>query len=448
MSRYTVLIFLSVCALACGDEADSSGASEGLQFPTPPTATPAGESVATTAATVQDIPQVTDGTASVRFDPDAFIVHEWGTFTSVQASNGTMMAGLQHEEEALPGFVFGRDPLSMSKNMEGIPAAVTQKMETPVVYFYGQPERAEIRLEVDFPDGIISQWYPDASSFTPDIGDLSNGFSRGSMSWDLTLLDAEPELEPVAPDDIWAPSRQVASRPIRIGEDEERFVFYRGLGDFALPIRVTAAVSGTVTITNESDMAVPAFFFLNNHAEGAYVQALGSLGPGESTTSMPSPKEMNLDNFVENAATLVADELIASGLYEDEAWAMVDTWRASYFRAEGVRVLYVLPREWTDRLLPMRIDPEPDVLVRTLVGRIDVLTPQSEDEALAMVRQSLDENEYPQWDVITERFGRFAEPRLRRALQQTQDPALAGHIQMMIGELSSPQALLDALARD
>lgn len=447
MSRCLCLALAAVTLGACLDEPSSAGQSEELQFPDPPSLETPGNSNLTPgslAETASGDPEVV--LAHVVANP--FVVHEWGTFTSVQASDGTMMAGLHHEEEPLPAFVYGRDPLSMSKNMEGIPAAVTQKMETPVVYFYGQPDSAEIRLEVDFPDGIISQWYPDATSFAPEIGNLSGGFSRGSMAWDLTLLDSEPRLEPVAPDDIWAPSRQVAARPIRIGEDEERFVFYRGLGDFELPIRVTADSTGSVTITNESDTAVPAFFFLNSHAEGAYVQSLGGLEPGESTTSMPSPKELNMEDFVDHAAELVADELIASGLYEDEAWAMVNTWRYSYFQAEGQRVLYVLPREWTDTLLPMRLDPEPDELVRTLVGRIDVLTPQSELEALDLVRLSLDENDYPQWHEITETFGRFAEPRLRRALQQTQDAALEGHIQMMIGELSSPQALLGIATRD
>ena len=39
------------------------------------------------------------------------VVHEWGTFTSVQGSNGENVAGLEYEEEALPRFVHNREPL-------------------------------------------------------------------------------------------------------------------------------------------------------------------------------------------------------------------------------------------------------------------------------------------------------------------------------------------------
>jgi hypothetical protein len=36
------------------------------------------------------------------------IVHEWGTFTSVQGSNGKPLAGSHHGEEPLPGFIHSR----------------------------------------------------------------------------------------------------------------------------------------------------------------------------------------------------------------------------------------------------------------------------------------------------------------------------------------------------
>src|SRR4051794_35372590 len=36
---------------------------------------------------------------------DPLIVHEWGTFTSMQGSAGADLEGLQHETESLPAFV-------------------------------------------------------------------------------------------------------------------------------------------------------------------------------------------------------------------------------------------------------------------------------------------------------------------------------------------------------
>jgi hypothetical protein len=70
--------------------------------------------------------------------------------------------------------------------------------------------------------------------------------------------------------------------------------------------------------------------------------------------------------------------LVKAGLYAKEARAMVNTWERSYFRTDGLRVLYVLPRAVTDATIPLQIQPAPDELVRVMVGRVEVLTPAKE----------------------------------------------------------------------
>src|SRR5687768_17780487 len=41
----------------------------------------------------------------------------------------------------------------------------------------------------------------------------------------------------------------------------------------------------------------------------------------------------------------------------------------SWFGEDGIRVLYVLPRKWTDQTLPLTIEPAPDEIARVMVGR-------------------------------------------------------------------------------
>ena len=36
------------------------------------------------------------------------VVHEWGTFLSMNGSDGAVLDGMYHEEHALPGFVHAR----------------------------------------------------------------------------------------------------------------------------------------------------------------------------------------------------------------------------------------------------------------------------------------------------------------------------------------------------
>src|SRR6185369_9355447 len=97
------------------------------------------------------------------YDPgrDGFVVHEWGTLTSVMASDGTLLPGLHHEEEDLPGFVTDRIAAAEAnrKNEAFVTDATLQKMETPVTYFYS-PRARTLSASVGFPAGMLTQWYP------------------------------------------------------------------------------------------------------------------------------------------------------------------------------------------------------------------------------------------------------------------------------------------------
>ena len=63
--------------------------------------------------------------------------------------------------------------------------------------------------------------------------------------------------------------------------------------------------------------------------------------------------------------------LVTAGLYDHEAEALLETWKGSYFRASGLRLFYLVPNEWLDHFLPLRIST-PNVLTRVIVGRIDL----------------------------------------------------------------------------
>jgi hypothetical protein len=105
---------------------------------------------------------------------------------------------------------------------------------------------------------------------------------------------------------------------------------------------------------------------------------------------------------------LTARLLVEQGLYPKEAEAMVNTWRQSYFESDGLRVLYPLPRAQTDWLLPLSVSPPPRESVRVLVGRMDVLTPRAEQEALAALPRIRTADE------ARAQLGRFALPLLSR----------------------------------
>jgi hypothetical protein len=126
---------------------------------------------------------------------------------------------------------------------------------------------------------------------------------------------------------------------------------------------------------------------------------------------------------VDEVSADVASRLYASGLYEPEALAMVNTWKSSYFKTDGVRLLFVMPQSWTDRFIPMRINPKPQELVRVMVGRVELLDTKREKRAEEAIRNLSS----PVASVRERAFetlhseGRYVEPIVRRALQTTTD---------------------------
>jgi hypothetical protein len=350
------------------------------------------------------------------------------------------MEGLHHEEEPLPSFVHGRGAVAGApvapggmKSMETQPFSVTQKLETPVLYFYGAAP-AGVRVRVDFPAGVVSEWFPNAASFGPPLGTVTVP-SAGFMEWrgELAPAATSADFPAVAADDIWAPSRNVPSVPLSIGAEKEQFIFYRGLGAFELPMNITLDANDSITIANRSSDVSPAVFLLRVHPGGGAIIDLGQLDGSGVIPNVPCPiagKEHNLDVYVGQARTLIAQALERTGLTAEESQAMVNTWSNSYFKNEGLRVLYVVPRAWTDQLLPLTIEPTPTVLVRTMVGRVELLAPSEERALLAMVTDAT-ARAVPATDVINA-LGRLAEPKLRRALQLATDTSVRGWTQSAI----------------
>src|SRR6185295_4531239 len=61
------------------------------------------------------------------------------------------------------------------------------------------------------------------------------------------------------------------------------------------------------------------------------------------------------------------------------AAAMIESWRGSWFE-EGTRLFYIVPRPAIDTILPLEIDPPPAGVARVFVGRIELVTPATQNE--------------------------------------------------------------------
>ncbi|HET9862029.1 MAG TPA: hypothetical protein VFP37_01190, partial [Steroidobacteraceae bacterium] len=85
----------------------------------------------------------------------------------------------------------------------------------------------------------------------------------------------------------------------------------------------------------------------------------------------------------------LSNALVQQGLYADEAAAMLDTWRLSYFESEGLRVFFFLPQAWTDARLPLSISTRAQT-TRVMLGRIELVTARQRQTLARLESLSLD----------------------------------------------------------
>src|SRR5262245_50485907 len=280
------------------------------------------------------------------------VVHEWGTFTTRHGADGAPVEWSPLAAVSdLPRFV----------NQDGGPKssiAGTVRMETPVIYFYA-PSRQTVSVDVSFPNGTITEWYP-------------RGRVRpGRISWPrVTILPgvSAPLRQGDTASHYYA-ARATDADMVRVRtrgrSQHEKFLFYRGVGTFDLPVR--ARRDGDKIVV-DVDTAHPMSEVMAFERRGSAIGHRVSGVTGAQTT-MDLPQ---LSGEIASFEDTLRGWLLTAGLYEAEAQAMLDTWRTTWTE-DGLRVFYVVPRAVTDAVLPLTITPSPAELVRVLIGRAAVL---------------------------------------------------------------------------
>jgi hypothetical protein len=359
-----------------------------------------------------------------------FVVHEWGTFLAMNGSDGVTLDGMYHEEHALPGFVHARSRSELTMRASNL------KGETPVVYFYADAP-VQARVQVGFPRGMWTQWYPRADFVGPtyvQTGSLLRA-GNGRIGWTVDVQPApepRPSLPDATTDALWNFTRDVDAAYVSVSDttrqrpaEWERFIFYRGLGEAALPFEASATGGGRVACVPGMTEGIRHVYLLRVEQGRGVYQYVPSLGCGERIDHVVPAMNgaLTVDRFSAALADDLAARLVESGLYPKEARAMVNTWRTSYFTTEGVRALFVLPQSWTDHFIPMKITPAPEKLVRVMVGRVELLTPEREREIEAAISRLASPEPAVRaaaFDLLREQ-GRYVEPIVRRTLQSTTD---------------------------
>lgn len=359
------------------------------------------------------------------------VVHEWGTFTSIAGKDGVALEWRPLNGPVdLPKFVHTIQQRSAGLR-DATPKAdlsASVRMETPVIYFYSNNDM-DVSVKVDFPKGKITEWYPQARMV------------RTGIDWGrFKVMPGAPLTFPAeySPSHYFS-ARETDSAPVQVCStdgkpgQQEKFLFYRGVGTFDLPLSVKLA-GDKILLTNLSKNEIAHLIIFENRGGKIGYRKLDAF-KGETMSERPT-----LDGNIDLLISDLKQTLLASGLYEKEAAAMIKTWRTSWFE-EGMRVFYVLPREITDTVLPINIDPKPTQLVRVLVGRAEVITPEMEKSVQRQVEMLGDPSPRVREEarLAIRKYGRFSEPILKRILANERNEPMRKRLGELIESTATKQ---------
>jgi hypothetical protein len=398
-----------------------------------------------------------------------YVAHEWGTFTSVQGADGVLMPWNPLDSSKLPNFVYNWSRPGLNRRPAGAlnpgskSALVSlQRMETPVIYLYSDRERT-VDVSVRFPQGLITEWFPQAQEIGP------SSFAPGKLATTLDGWMQQVGLHPQTPFALMfrkkgVPDSRIQWRQVRVlppgnhtgapaalptdtsgshyfaarqtdaalvrapspgnGQpvEQEKFLFYRGVANFKTPLTVVmgGAQEDQFQLQNSGDAELRHLFLLSVRNGRGRLALVERLGPGQSAAAGFAGQPVPLDEVVVELSREMKGALVREGLYEREAAAMVETWRTSWFEEEGLRVLYTLPRAWTDETLPLTINPNPGEIVRVMVGRAEVIPPTITWELLRQIVRYSDGDPAGRQQAIAKinelGLGRFLQPAVQSVL--------------------------------
>ena len=345
------------------------------------------------------------------------VVHEWGTITTIHADDGTPAGGLNNidPEEVLPDFVHRYEPETTRHNpgklLAKLPSRpgrpdVTMRLETPVIYFHPPPNKSftdPVDVSVRFRGGVINEFFPAADAsvaldskrissklqdhvITEWNGDVLNNYVVGSLKWKgLRLHDTV--IAPLTRSGIWLAPREVNSVSVYSPDagEGEQYLFYRGVAHLDA-LLATKTSRGSVELSTPAHLTwlesatatIPQLWLADIREDGAIAYRASpavTLSKENEGKRLATVKRFSDGDYAaDGAAKLHAamkKALIAQGLFADEAEAMLNTWKASYFQKAGLRVFYIVPRAWTDYFLPLEFSV-PARVTRVIVGRIDL----------------------------------------------------------------------------
>jgi hypothetical protein len=428
----------------------------------------------------------------------ALEVHEWGTFTVLQGSDGNVIEWYQAPDQLvdLPPFV--KQPFRIAgKSGTNSGRKDTVRMETPVLYFYPEKEM-DVTVTASFPNGRITEVFPPAARPFQSVGTIWHGtllppdspqrknvpaadgprgrhYAAAREVPDAWLFrnkplpvpvpietDGDADAEPATVDTISAllsTALAAEEKQTDAVEPIDHFIFYRGAGNHSFYELRAVQGKGTdnFTLFNHGSGTIPKIFALRISEGLTSWLELDPLDVVEyddgkvlnaKTFSFPTPAGP-AQEVAGGLRSAMIDSLNSEGLTRAEATAMVNTWDNLWFTEPGTRLLAILPQAFADTMVPLKISPAPKKLERVFVARVEMFTREVEQKLTSLLNNpgSNDASDLaPAAEQLTDlQLGRYAAGGMERAatLIELQIRARFAQLQQTAQDLNKLQAQRD-----
>ncbi len=318
-------------------------------------------------------------------------VHEWGVFRVNQDADFAN-AELRAEWDKLPAFVYGHIKGRVVPQHWG---PVEPRLR-PLIFFHADKPTSAF-VKVDFPGGMAGVWYP--ATKRPSIeGNGRQPKIGNSLEWQVGIKQCPPQVRPKAtPAEIAADHWIAQARKVKCDEifavfgrgqldvEREKFIYYDGI--FPQGKWMKIAVEGdNVKLTSQVGHPVFDVTVVDRRNDKPRIARIEKL-EAKKTVEKVEFIEADASRFVSENVEKLTAQLVAAGLFEDEAKLLVDTWKKDMFDTPGVNVYYRIPQSEYDARMPLTITPKPDSTVRIGLIYHGHLEPDFAERILELVKQ-------------------------------------------------------------
>jgi hypothetical protein len=143
------------------------------------------------------------------------------------------------------------------------------------VLYFCTPRETTVSINVSFAKRVITEWYPHASA-------VERTDAAGSIRWNKVHLQPGSQAAfPSGGDNHYYAARNTAATPLRVrapnGDQDEKFLFYRGASSAALPLAARLTPEGQVLLRNQGLDEIPAVMWIESRGGKLGYRPAGAL---------------------------------------------------------------------------------------------------------------------------------------------------------------------------